>query len=120
MKPAHLSSLYRVIVSPCDLRKPLRMAFVRAGSAAEAQMTVAAVVAALDHCRFGAVEVRAYGVVSAHDLIALGANADPEVRLFEIGAQGKRLVEHPLFLLDEPAGLTRKWAWILQGVKSDD
>ena len=118
MKPAHLSNLYRVFVSPCDLRKPRRMAFIRAGSAAEAQMTVAGVVAALEHCRFVEVEARVYGALSAHDQIALGANADPEVRLFETGAQG--LVEHPLFLLDEPAVLTRKWAQILQGAKSGD
>jgi len=120
MKPAHVSSLYRVIVTPCDLRKPLRMAFVGAGSATEAQMTVAGVVAAMEHCRFVDVEARVYGALSAQDLIARRANADPELRLFEVGAQGRSWVEHPLFLLDEPAMLTRKWVRILQGVKSGD
>jgi hypothetical protein len=96
------------------------MAFIRAGSAAEAQMTVADVVAALEHCRFVEAEARVYGALSAQDLIALGSNVDPEVRLFEIGAQGRCPVEHPLFLLDEPAALTRKWAHFLQGATSGD
>jgi len=47
MIPAHLLQLYRVAISPCDLGNPLRTAFIQAASAAEAQLTVAGVVAVL-------------------------------------------------------------------------
>ncbi len=108
--------LYRAHVTSYDARGIEHTAFVEAASARAAVRKIAAVVATLE---FGAtaesVAERIYNCYCADELIATGVSADHSLRLCETGWSGNTaicFVEHPLFLLRDPAPLCRLWAQI--------
>jgi len=106
---------------PRDWRAPELTAFVEAPSRESAIRKIAlSVVAALE---FGntaeGVAERIYNCLSAAECIEEGLSTDRELRLFETGWSGGKpicFVHHPLFLLNNPAPLCRKWAQIPQPI----
>lgn len=107
-----LSDLYRASVEPLDWRGSLRMVFVEASSERDARLKVAAVLAILEYRSITEAESRVYNVKSARHCLDDGSSADLERRMFEVGRRGLAFVRQPIFLLREPAALTRKWAQI--------
>jgi hypothetical protein len=115
--PVHFRRLYRAHITPRahDYRGPELTAFVEASSREGAVRKIAAaIVAAME---FGStaesVAERIYNCNSAQECIDDGLSEDVELRLFETGWSGNKaicFVEHPLFLLANPAPLCRKWA----------
>jgi hypothetical protein len=117
----NLSRVYRAHIMPRDWCTPELTAFVEAPSRESAIRKIAlGVVAALE---FGntaeGVAERIYNCLSAAECIEEGLGTDRELRLFETGWRGGKpicFVEHPLFLLSNPAPLCRKWAQIQQPI----
>jgi hypothetical protein len=103
-----LSDMYRASVEPIDGHCRVRMVFIEASSE-RAFMKVAGVVAILEHCSMAEAVSRVYNVKSARQCIDEESNVDPELRMFEVGRSGPAWVRQPIFLLREPASLTRKW-----------
>jgi hypothetical protein len=61
------------------------------------------------------VSERIYNCVSAAECLEEGQSEDPELRIFETGWSGGKpicFVQHPIFLVRDPAPLCRKWAQI--------
>lgn len=117
MSALDLTRLYRAFVSGRDgYRNPERTAFVEAASREGALRKIAAVIVALEYgSTVESVSERIYNLNRAAECIEEGLSEDHELRIFETG-WGKAItfVEHPLFLLDDPAPLCRKWAQIPQ------
>jgi hypothetical protein len=119
MSALNVSRLFRAFVSGRDgYRSPERTVFIEAASREGAVRKIAAVIAALE---FGStvegVQERIYNCAPAAECIDEGLSTDLELRLFETGWSGGKpicFVECPLFLLDDPAPLCRKWAQIPQ------
>jgi hypothetical protein len=91
-------------------------AFVEATSHTAAGRKIVNVVAALEMRLPDSVADRIYNCCSGAELIETGLSDDIEQRLFETGWSGNRavcFVEHPLFLIAEPAPLIRKWASVM-------
>jgi len=107
-----LSDMYRASVEPIDWRCSVRMVFIEASSERDARMKVAGVVAILEHRSMAEAVSRVYNVKSARQCIDEGSSVDPELRMFEVGRGGLAWVRQPIFLLREPASLTRKWLQI--------
>jgi hypothetical protein len=109
------SCLYRAHVRPCDCHQPVRTAFVEAPCKIEAVLKISGVMAVLEGRSLAEVQKRVYEVKSAHQCIAEGKSADRQLRLFETACSRtgvSAFVRHPVFLLDDPASLTRKWSQI--------
>jgi hypothetical protein len=112
-----LTRLYRAQVMPVDWRGRERTAFVEAVSHNCACKKIAAVIAALEHRQPADVADRIYDCHGAQELIEEGVSEDIEIRLFETASSGGKathFVTEPLFLVDRPAALCRKWAAITQ------
>jgi hypothetical protein len=107
-----LSDMYRASVEPIDWRGSVRMVFIEASSERDARMKVAGVVAILEHRSMAEAVDRVYNVKSARQCIDEGSSVDPELRMFEVGRSGLAWVRQPIFLLREPASVTRKWLQI--------
>jgi hypothetical protein len=113
--------IYRVRVEPKTPRTTARFAFVDAHSEGDACARVAAAFVCFDRCSLGDVLLRA-SAKSYEDCRSDGVSADHELRLFEIVRSKARVLEwvrEPIFLLPEPAVLTRKWTQALGGQHSD-
>jgi hypothetical protein len=111
-----IARLYRAHIQPSEWRGIERTAFVEAFNRDAAARKIAAAVAALEYgSTTEQVQERIYNVTSGTQLVAEGLSLDHELRLFETGWSGQEaiaFVEHPLFLLIDPAPLCRKWAQI--------
>ncbi len=109
-----IERLYRAHVTPAWPGRPERVAFVEAISGETAAKKIRKVVAALEHAK--PCDVVVYGCRSADELLKEGQSGDPTLRLFEVsrrpGDARPAYAEQALFLLDEPAPLTRAWAQI--------
>jgi hypothetical protein len=113
--PRHLFRLYRAHISPAFGYGAECTAFVEAASHRAAIRKIANTVAALETRLPDQVEERIYNCYSARELIDDGFSEDVELRLFETGWGGNKVVSwvrQPLFLLAAPAELIRKWARI--------
>jgi hypothetical protein len=107
-----LSNIYRASLESPDPRSSLRTVFVEASNETDARMMVAGIAAILEHRSPAETENRVYNVKSARQFIDEGSSADPERRIFEIAHSDLVFARQPMFLLREPAALTRKWAQI--------
>lgn len=103
-------SLYRAHVGSDDYRRPERTVFVRAGSEREALTKIAGALAAIEQRPVTEIEESLYNCRSARECVEMGVSADLELRLFEVGWGTQTLfVEEPIFLVDHPAAMWRKW-----------
>jgi hypothetical protein len=112
------SRLYRAVVEPADWRGTERIAFVEASSDRDAVRKIAAAIGALEYRLPVTIEERIYNCSSAAECVEEGMSEDPDLRIFETGwnGHGVTYAREPLFLLDAPAVLARKWASIPQEV----
>ena len=114
--PTYLRRLYRAFVQPRRGPDIELTAFVEASSRPLAIDRIVAAIAALEYG--GTVESvaeRVYNCASAVECVTQGLSEDRELRIFETGWGGGKaicFVEHPLFLVPDPAPLCRKWAQI--------
>jgi hypothetical protein len=119
--PNHFRYLHRAFVQPRHLPGIELTAFVKAPSRTWAIQRIAAVIAALeDGSTAESLSERIYNCASAIECVAQGLSEDRELRIFETGWGGGKaicFVEHPLFLVPDPAPLCRKWAQILQPIE---
>jgi hypothetical protein len=114
--PTHFRRLYRAFVQPRRWPDIELTAFVEASSRQSAIHRITAAIAALEYgSTVESVSERVYNCASAMECIAQGLSEDRELRIFETGWGGGKaicFVEHPLFLLADPAPICRKWAQI--------
>ena len=114
----NIARLYRAIVGPSEYRCTEHVAFVEASGYQMAIDIIAAAVAAIECRKAADVAERIYNCESARELIARGESDDLELRLFETGGNrnGPSYIREPLvgplFFLDAPAALIRKWSAI--------
>lgn len=100
-----------------------RTAFVEASCHHGAIRKIAAAIAAIEMRSPEEITERCYNVWSARELIDDGMSDDTELRLFETGWSGERVisfVENPLFMLADSGPLIRKWASIQPEVSNVD
>ena len=73
---------------------------------------VAAAIAALEYRSPSAVEQRLHNIQSAQECVEQGISDDVELRVFEIGWNGRAptYVKQPLFLIAAPAVLISAWS----------
>lgn len=112
--PARFARLYRAFVNPSDYRGTEHAVFVEACCHSCAIQKIAVAVAALEQWTPADVADRIYNCDSARELVDKGDSDDLGLRLLESGWSNNRptFVSEPLFLLDAPAALIRKWAAI--------
>jgi hypothetical protein len=119
--PHHFRNLHRAFVAPRRSPGIELTVFVQAATRKWAIHRIAIVVAALeDGGTAESVSERIYNCASAVECIEEGMSDDPEMRIFETGWSGGKpicFVEHPLFLVRDPAALCRKWAQIPVPIK---
>jgi hypothetical protein len=113
--------LYRAFVQPCRWPGIELTAFVEASSHQSAIRRIAAVIVALEcGSTVESVSERIYNCASAVECVEEGLSEDPELRIFETGWGGGKpicFVQHPLFLVADPAPLCRNWAQIPQPIE---
>jgi hypothetical protein len=119
--PNHLRYLHRAFIEPRRSPGIELTAFVRAPTRWLAIRRIAIVIAALeDGGTAESVSERIYNCASAVECIEEGMSEDPELRIFETGWSGGKpicFVQHPIFLVRDPAALCRKWAQIPLSIK---
>jgi hypothetical protein len=119
--PTSFRRLYRAFVQPRRWPDIELTAFVEASSRQLAIHRIAAAITALEHgSTVESVSERIYNCASAIECVAQGLSETRELRIFETGWGGGKaicFVEHPLFLLPDPAPLCRKWAQIPQPIQ---
>ncbi len=119
--PNHFRNLHRAFVAPRRSPGIELTAFVRAPTSKLAIHRIATVIVSLeDGGTAESVSERIYNCVSAVECIQEGLSEDPELRIFETGWSGGKpicFVEHPLFLVRDPAALCPKWAQIPLSIK---
>jgi hypothetical protein len=119
--PNHFRYLHRAFVEPRRWPGIELTAFVQAPTRRLAIHRIAIVIAALeDGGTAESVSERIYNCASAVECIEEGMSEDPELRIFETGWSGGKpicFVQHPIFLVRDPAALCRKWAQIPMLIK---
>lgn len=116
-----IERLYRAHITPSTPGQPHRTVFVEAVNDTAALRKVREVLAALENrsAKHLAECEAVYECRSALELMQQGVSDDLDARLFETaGARDGKVVSfirHPVFLLQDPAPLTRKWAQIQAG-----
>jgi len=119
--PNHFRYLHRAFVEPRHWPGIELTAFVKASTRRWAIHRIATVIAALeDGGTAESVSHRIYNCTSAAECVEEGLSEDLELRIFETGWGGGKpicFVQHPLFLVPDPAPLCRKWAQIPLPVK---
>jgi hypothetical protein len=118
--PTHLRRLYRAFVTPRCASDPERTFFVEAATHQAAAKKVAGTIAALEYTKLFEAEESVYNVASAFELVHDGISEDVEMRIWECGWSGPKVicwVEAPVFLVRDPAPLLRAWARIPAGVR---
>jgi hypothetical protein len=119
--PTSFRRLYRAFVQPRRWPDIELTAFVEASSRQVAIDRIAAAIATLEYSStVESVSERIYNCASAIECVAQGLSEDRELRIFETGWGGGKaicFVEHPLFLVPDPAPLCRKWAQIPQSIE---
>jgi hypothetical protein len=113
------SRLYRAHVEADhpDSHRPERMAYIESIDEDSARRRIVAILAAWEFLKPQDAEERVSNCQSARDIIKEGISEDREMRLFEVARSATRVtafVREPLFLLQAPGALIRKWASIPQ------
>jgi hypothetical protein len=111
MSTLNLTRLYRAHIGAGPDR-PERTAFVEANDSINAIYKVASLVALIDGRSQENIQDLIYNCRSAAECIKQGVSEDEQIRIFEtvwIGDDAVDFVEHPLFLVSDPAPLVRKW-----------
>jgi hypothetical protein len=93
------------------------MAYIESIDEDSARRRIVAILAAWEFLKPQDAEERVSNCQSARDIIKEGISEDREMRLFEVARSATAVtafVREPLFLLQAPGALIRKWASIPQ------
>lgn len=118
--PTHLRRLYRAFVTPQRATDPEKCFYVEAATHQAAGKKIAGVISTLEYSKLYDAEQAVYNVHSIHELIHDGLSDELEARIYECGVDHGRIcfVEHPVFLVRDPAPLIQAWVRVTGGAQT--